>query len=59
MLNRIIKELTERRAEMALAVFEHPPSNWDEFQKRLGRYIELEELLRLVITAAKGEEHDE
>ena len=26
-------------------MFSHPPSNWEEFQKRLGRWSELQELI--------------
>ncbi len=59
MLERIYRELIERRAIMALEVFDSPPSDWPAFQKRLGAYIELAELIDIVKEAMSGQEKDE
>jgi len=57
-LERIYRELVERRAEMALAVFDSPPSDWPAFQRRLGQYIELAALIAIVQDAMAGKEND-
>lgn len=44
---------------MALAVFDHPPTDWAEFQKRLGQYIELAALIDIVNEIKTGKENDE
>jgi hypothetical protein len=59
MLEKIYKQLIERRAEMALSVFDSPPSDWPSFKQRLGAYIELDALINIVKTAMAGLEHDE
>lgn len=43
---------------MALAVFESPPADWPAFQKRMGAYVELAELIAIVQDAMAGKEHD-
>lgn len=58
-MDKLLKELIERRAELALGAFESPPSDWAGFQKRLGRFIEVTELIELVQAAMKGKEDDE
>lgn len=58
-MDKLLKELIERRAEMALAVFDSPPSDWAGFKERLGRYCELTELIDIVKDAMKGKEDDE
>lgn len=50
----LIKRLTERQEALERGVFSHPPSNWDEFSKRLGRWIELQ----LMITEVNGEDQE-
>lgn len=59
MLEKLYRELIERRAAMALAVFDSPPSNWDAFQKRLGQYMELADLIDIVKETMSGQEKDE
>lgn len=59
MLERTYRELIERRAAMALEVFDSPPQDWPAFQRRLGQYQELAELIDIVKTAMSGEERDE
>ena len=59
MLEKVHRELIERRADMALSVFDSPPSDWAGFQKRLGQYIELASLIDIVKDAMSGKEKDE
>lgn len=59
MLEQIYRELIERRAEMALSVFDSPPADWPAFQKRLGAYVELAELIVIVKEAMSGKENDQ
>ncbi len=59
MLDEIYRKLIERRAEMALAVFDSPPSDWAAFQKRLGQYCELADLIDIVKEVMSGMEKDE
>lgn len=40
-MEHFLRALLERREEMEKGMFTHPPSTWEEFQKRLGRWIEL------------------
>ena len=58
MLERLYRELIERRAAMALEVFDFPPSDWPAFQKRLGAYVELDALIGIVKEAMSGQEND-
>lgn len=59
MLERVYRELIERRAAMALEVFDSPPTDWSAFQRRLGQYQELAELIAIVTQAMRGEENDQ
>lgn len=59
MLEKLYRELIERRAAMALSVFDSPPQDWSAFQKRLGSYVELAELIDIVKEAMSGQEKDE
>ncbi len=58
MLEKLYRELIERRAEMALSVFDSPPTDWPAFQKRLGAYVELAELIDIIKDAMSGKEND-
>lgn len=58
MLEKLYRELIERRAKMALEVFDFPPSDWPAFQRRLGQYIELDALIILIKEAMNGDEDD-
>lgn len=59
MLEKLYRELIERRAEMALAVFDSPPADWPAFQRRLGQYIELADLIDIVKDVMSGQENDQ
>lgn len=59
MLERIYRELIERRAKMALEVFDSPPNDWAAYKQRLGAYIELADLIDIVKDAMSGQEKDE
>lgn len=59
MLEKLYRELIERRAKMALEVFDSPPSDWAAYKQRLGAYIELAELIDIVKDAMSGQEKDE
>ena len=59
MLEKIYRQLIERRAAMALECFDSPPADWAGFQKRLGQYVELDALINIVNDAMKGKEKDE
>lgn len=54
-----LRLLRDRRAEMETGVMTHPPSTWDEFQKRLGRWIELTNLIQLIEGKAQTGEDQE
>ena len=47
-MEAFLRALLERRAELEAAVMTHPPSNWDEFQKRLGRWSEICRLIDMI-----------
>jgi len=40
-----LRRLLERQLAMQEGIFTHPPSDWSEFQKRLGRWCELDDLI--------------
>lgn len=40
-MEALLKALLARREALEAGVFTHPPSSWDEFQKRLGQWVEL------------------
>ena len=58
MLEKLYKELIERRANMALEVFDSPPADWAAFQRRMGQYVELHDLIGIVRDAMSGQEND-
>ena len=59
MLERVYRGLIERRAAMALEMLDSPPQDWSAFQRRLGQYQELAELIAIVAQAMRGEENDQ
>ena len=59
MLEKIYRELIERRAAMALEMLDSPPTDWSAFQRRLGQYQELADLIDIVNKAMRGEENDQ
>lgn len=59
MLEKLIRELVAKRSAMESEVFEHPPANWDQFQRRLGQYYELQALIIDLNEMMKGNEKDE
>lgn len=58
MLEKLYRELIERRAKMALEVFDSPPADWSSFQRRLGQYMELADLIDIVKNVMSGLEND-
>jgi hypothetical protein len=58
-LEKFLRQLVSKRSEMERSVFDSPPSDWAGFQRRLGAYVELEELIVLVNDAMRGLEKDE
>lgn len=59
MLEKLYRELIERRAEMALGMLDSPPADWPAFQRRLGQYMELADLIDIVKNTMSGMENDE
>lgn len=59
MLEEIYRKLIERRAEMALSVFDSPPQDFAGFKQRLGAYVELAELINIVKEVMSGQEDDD
>lgn len=59
MLEKLIRELVAKRSVMESEVFEHPPQTWDQFQRRLGQYYELQALIIDLNEMMKGNEKDE
>lgn len=59
MLEKLLRELIEKRAVMALDVLDSPPADWPGFQERLGRYRELKALIDALKDAMSGMEKDE
>ena len=59
MLEKIYRELIQRRAVMALEMLDSPPTDWPAFQRRLGAYQELADLIDIVNTAMRGQENDQ
>lgn len=59
MLEKLYRELVERRAAMALEVFDSPPADWPAFQRRLGQYVELAALIEIVKDVMNGLENDQ
>ena len=45
-MQELLLKLLARKQEMEEAVFSMPPSGWDEFNKRLGRWIEITEQIK-------------
>jgi hypothetical protein len=45
MSESLVIVLHKRRDDLEQSVFEFPPSTWDEFQRRLGQWIELTNLI--------------
>lgn len=50
---QLLKFLIERKLAMEAGMFTHPPSNWEEFQNRLGRWAEVSSLIEEVQFAMK------
>lgn len=44
---------------MESEIFEHPPADWSAFQRRLGQYLELQDLIIGLNESMKGLERDE
>lgn len=59
MLEKFLRQLVTKRSEMERDVFSSPPADWAGFQRRLGAYVELENLIAEVNTVMSGLEKDE
>lgn len=59
MFEKFLRQLVAKRSEMERDVFSSPPSDWAGFQRRLGAYVELENLIAEVNEAMSGLEKDE
>jgi hypothetical protein len=55
---RILRSLLAKMAEIQLSVFSSPPKTIEEFNIRLGRFLELQEITQMMIQDAKGIEKD-
>lgn len=51
--------MEDRAGEMERNVFAHPPANWDEFQRRLGQWIELATLANELNNTLKSPENED
>jgi hypothetical protein len=58
-LEKLVRELVAKRSVMESEVFEHPPADWVQFQRRLGQYHELQALIVTLNETMKGTEHDQ
>ena len=57
-IEKLHKRLIERRDVMSLNILDQPPADWAQFQLRLGRFNELQELLKEVEVIMSGKEKD-
>jgi hypothetical protein len=55
---RLLRKLLDKLAQLQNDVFEHPPKTIEEFNIRLGRYLELNEITQQMVHDAKGIEKD-
>lgn len=44
-MEALLNQLIVRRAEMEQAIFQHPPEDWAAFQRRMGAWVELSNLI--------------
>lgn len=56
-MEKLYQLLKDRRDLMESGIFTHPPSNWDEYQKRLGMWAELTALILIIEGKDKEQEH--
>lgn len=56
-MEALLRELMKDREALEQSVFDHPPKNWDEFQKRLGEHIALTTVINKI--TGKIEENDQ
>jgi hypothetical protein len=59
MLEKLLRGLVAKRSSMESEIFEHPPADWPAFQRRLGQYLELQNLIADLNEVMKGLEKDE
>lgn len=59
MLEKLLRGLVAKRSAMESEIFEHPPADWPAFQRRLGQYLELQDLIIGLNESMKGLERDE
>jgi hypothetical protein len=54
----LLRKLLARLTTLTEDIFEHPPKTIEEFNIRLGRYLELRDVTQLMIHDAKGIEKE-
>jgi hypothetical protein len=55
---RLLRSLLAKMEKLQADVFERPPKTIEEFNVRLGRFLELQEITQQMIHDAKGIEKD-
>lgn len=55
---RLLRTLTNKQQQLKNDVFDRPPKTMDDFNIRLGRYLELQEMVKMMLDDAKGIEKD-
>ena len=53
-----LRKLMGKMEQLQLDMFAHPPKTMEEFNLRLGRYLELQDITTQMIHDAKGIEKD-
>lgn len=51
--------LLKRREDMVNGMFTHPPSDWEEFQKRLGMWVELTRIIEMIEGKERQQEQED
>lgn len=47
-MEAFLRELIERRDALESGVFEHPCATWEDYQRRMGRWCELTEMINAI-----------
>lgn len=58
MLATFYRKLKDRRTELEESVFLHPPADWVEYQKRLGSWTEVDNLIAELKPIIEGKEDE-
>lgn len=54
-----LKRLIERQEALERGVFTHPASTWEEYQRRLGQWIELQHMIDQITGEEQEQERKE